>query len=240
MSNTQNSIAIIPARGGSKRLPRKNVQLICGKPLIAWTIEAAKNCRLFDTILVSSDDEETLRIAADFGVTPLPRPAELASDTATTLDVVLHVLDNQKLNGRTFDSVALLQATSPLRDAQDIRSAYAKYRDEAASCVVSVSPVEHPPEWCMELDAHANIDKFAEKLRTGRSQDFPPRFRLNGAICITNVDFLLRTKSFFPSPAFAYVMEPEKSIDIDTAIDFELCRCLLEKRLKNSFLSERP
>ena len=234
MTDHKKAIAIIPARGGSKRLPRKNVLPLCGKPLIAWTIEAAKASGLFDTILVTSDDKEALEIAASLGVTPLLRPPELASDTAGTLDVVLHALHHQKEAGKTFDSIALLQATSPMRDAQDIQEAYAKYGQENANCVISVSPVDHPAEWSMELGDDANLDEFAEKLRHSRSQDLPKRHRLNGAICITNVEALMQTKSFMPCPAFAYKMPAEKSVDIDTGIDFELSRCLLEQKIRSA------
>lgn len=232
MTNRKKAIAIIPARGGSKRLPRKNVLPLCGKPLIAWTIEAAKESGRFDTILVTSDDPEVLGIATNLGVTPLLRPPELASDTAGTLDVVLHALNCQKEAGKTFDNIALLQATSPMRDAQDIQEAYAEYERKNANCVISVTPIDHPVEWSMELGADANLDEFAETLRHGRSQDLPKRYRLNGAICITNVEALIQTKSFMPSPAFAYKMTADKSVDIDTAIDFELSRCLLEKKLE--------
>ncbi|MGW9063194.1 acylneuraminate cytidylyltransferase family protein [Achromobacter animicus] len=238
MTDHKKAIAIIPARGGSKRLPRKNVLPLCGKPLIAWTIEAAKDCGLFDLILVTSDDQEVLDIAANLGVAPLLRPLELASDTASTLDVVLHVLDHLHERGQDFDSVALLQATSPMRDAHDIEGAYAKYEQANANCVISVSPVEHPVEWTMELGADANLDQFTEKMRHARSQDLPQRYRLNGAICITNTERLKETKSFMPSPAFAYKMPPEKSVDIDTGIDFALSRCLLEQKHGNAGVSQ--
>lgn len=209
----------------------KNVLPLCGKPLIAWTIEAAQECGLFDVILVTSDDQEVLDIAASLGVSPLLRPPELASDTASTLDVVLHALHHLHEEGQDFGSVALLQATSPMRDAHDIQGAYAKYEQANANCVISVSPVEHPVEWTMELGADANLDKFTETIRQARSQDLPQRYRLNGAICITNAERLMETKSFMPSPAFAYKMPPEKSVDIDTGIDFELSRCLLEQKI---------
>lgn len=239
VTKSKKLLAIIPARGGSKRLPKKNVLPFAGRPLISWTIDAALSSLCFDSIVVSSDDEPTLSIARRHGVLALRRPTALATDHATTLDVVLHTLDSVSSNAGEFDAVVVLQPTSPLRTADDISQAVQTFRHGDAASVISVCPVDHPVEWTMELGSAGQIDDFAQAASSIRSQDLPPRYRLNGAICITAVDAIRDKRSFLPSPSYAYVMPRERSFDIDTELDFFLCESIMKKQAESGNV-ERP
>jgi len=223
-------LTIIPARGGSKRLPRKNILSLAGKPLIAWTIEAAKNARTAKTICVSTDDPEIARIATEYGAdVPFLRPAELASDTATSVAVALHALDWYKSQGLNFDTMLLLQPTSPLRSSKDIDDAFELFKKNNANSVTSVCEVDHSPLWSNTLPANLSMDGFIpESVKNLRSQDLPTYYRLNGALYLVRTDVLLRERSFIASTgSFAYIMPRDRSIDIDTKLDFIVAESIL-------------
>ena len=149
-------LAIIPARGGSKRLPRKNLLDLCGKPLIAWSIESALKSKYISKVIVSSDDEEILQISLNFGATVIKRPDELASDTATTFDAIEHTIKSLE----KYDYVVLLQPTSPLRDEKHIDKAIELLEEKDADAIISVCEVEHSPLWCNTLDENLNMSNF--------------------------------------------------------------------------------
>lgn len=221
-------LAIIPARGGSKRLPRKNVLDLHEKPLIAWTIEAAKNSQYIDTVCVSSDDAEILAIAEKYRVQALLRPDVLASDTATTFDVIEHAI---KSNIAQYEYIVLLQPTSPLRTAQHIDGAIALLNEKSADAVISVCETEHSPLWSNTLADDGNMTGFLKQEALQRSQDLPTYYRLNGAIYICRTDRLLAEKSFFLADnIFAYVMATDDSVDIDNQIDFYTAESILRNR----------
>ncbi len=219
MLNGKSFLAIIPARGGSKRLPRKNVLNLAGKPLIAWTIEAAKHSKYIDKILVSSDDAEILQIADDLRVDTSKRPKELASDTATTVSVIEHVL--QQSFGK-FDFIVLLQPTSPLRNAHHIDEAIELLAKKNADAIISVCETEHSPLWMNTLPEDGSMNFFlSSEIKNKRSQDLPKYFRLNGAIYICNVDKLNECKTLLIAKnSYAYEMTLPDSVDIDTQLDF--------------------
>ncbi len=226
-------IALIPARGGSKRLPRKNLLPLAGKPLLAWTVEAALAARRIDRVILSTDDAEIAAVGRAYGAeTPFMRPAELASDAAGTLGVMLHTLRMLATAGETCDLLVVLQPTSPLRSAADIDAAVELLRDKTADAVISVCETEHPPEWCNTLpDDLSMADFFRPGIRARRSQDLPRSFRLNGAIYVYGARRLLHSGSLdMDDNCFAYLMPRERSIDIDDALDFELAQ-LLRQRL---------
>ena len=222
-------LAVIPARGGSKRLPRKNVLELSGKPLLSWTIDAAKQSKYIDKIIVSSDDDEVLDIAIKSDVDALQRPDALATDFSTTFDVVEHVIQQVS---EPYDYIVLLQPTSPLRCASHIDEAIEKLIDNQVDAVISVCEMEHSPLWSNTLPEGGSMEHFLPKeIHNKRSQDLSTYYRLNGAIYICKTDRLLNEKTFYiQSKVNAYVMDSFLSIDIDTSIDFQLARCILESK----------
>jgi|25_taG_2_1085351.scaffolds.fasta_scaffold04031_2 CMP-N-acetylneuraminic acid synthetase len=221
-------VAIIPARGGSKRLPRKNVLPLAGKPLIQWTLEAAKQSGVVDLIAVTSDDDEILEVAGkNNGVKLINRPAQLATDTATSVDAVLHALGVLEEDGYNAKRVLLLQPTSPLRRAEDIRLAVKRMDDTGAASVISVCELEHSPLWANTLPEDGRMDGFLPDNTEGkRSQDFPIFFRINGAIYLFRRYEWAVKKSFFIEPCFSLVMRKKESIDIDDEFDFFVAESL--------------
>lgn len=221
-------LMVIPARGGSKRLPRKNVLPLRGRPLIEWTIEAAIDSGLADRIVISSDDEEILSVSAGYDVVQMRRDAALASDTASTTDVLFDVIQRLEAEGELYDVVVLLQATSPLREADDISGAIEVYLAGQGACVVSVCESDHPIEWCGHVTGDGRLEGF-DAVSGIRSQDFNPSYRLNGAIYISGVESFKKHKSFYAGDVLAYIMDRENSIDVDTEIDLLICKVLVDK-----------
>lgn len=223
-------LAIIPARGGSKRLPRKNVLPLNGKPLIAWTIEAALSSKFIDKVIVSTDDKEVSEIAETFGATvPFVRPSTLSSDTSTSVDVVKHALEFLYENSDIYDIVILLQPTSPLRTTKHINEAMQLFRNKKASGVISVCPSEHSPLWANVLNEDFDMSNFiSNEFKNIRSQDLPTFYRLNGAIYISNTTTFKKESTFILSKnLFAYVMQPNESTDIDEKVDFYAAEYLM-------------
>ena len=222
-------LAIIPARGGSKRLPRKNVLELVGKPLIAWSIEAGLQSEYIDKAVVSSDDDEILEISEKFGANIIQRPDELASDTATTFDAIKHTIDSLE----KYDYIVLLQPTSPLRDSKHIDEAIELLENKNADAVVSVCEMDHSPLWSNILDDSLSMQGFLrDEVLNKRSQDVVKYYRLNGAIYICETKKLLEEKNFMlKDNIFAYVMDRESSIDIDEEIDFIIARSFKECRV---------
>ena len=219
-------LAIIPARGGSKRLPRKNILDLCGKPLISWSIEAALKSKYISKVVVSSDDEEILNISSNFGADIIKRPYELANDTATTFDAIKHTINNLE----KYDYIVLLQPTSPLRNEKHIDEAIELLEEKQADGIVSVCEMDHSPLWSNTLPEDGNMRGFLrEEILNKRSQDLEKYYRLNGAIYICKTDKLLENKSFFlKDNIFAYIMDRKSSIDIDEEIDFLFAERVIE------------
>lgn len=221
-------LAIIPARGGSKRLPRKNILDLNGKPLIAWSIEAGLKSKYIDKVVVSSDDNEILDISQKFGVNTVVRPPELASDTATTFDAIEHTINSLE----KYDYVVLLQPTSPLRESKHIDEAIELLEKKDADAVVSVCEMEHSPLWSNTLDETLSMQGFLrDEVLNKRNQDLEKYYRLNGAIYVCKTKRLLEGKSFFlKDNIFAYVMDRESSVDIDEKIDFQLAQSIIKDK----------
>ena len=227
MINGYRFLSIIPARGGSKRLPRKNVLDFNGKPLICWSIEASLNSKYIDKTIVSSDDEEILKIAEKNGANFIKRPNELANDTSTTFDAIKHTINNLE----TYDYVIVLQPTSPLRKAKHIDKAIELLNEKKADAIISTCEVEHSPLWSNTLPEDRNMKLFMrEELKNKRSQDLEQYFRLNGAIYICNIKKLLEEKTLFlKKNIYSYIMDRYESIDIDEKLDFEIAQFLATK-----------
>lgn len=231
MINDKKILAIIPARGGSKRLPRKNILPLSGKPLIQWTIEAAEESKYIDTTMVSTDCIEIAGIAEKFGViTPYLRSATLAGDTATSMDVVIDVLKFYEKNNQNFDLVLLLQPTSPLRTSTDIDKAIELFIKKSANAVVSVTECDHSPLWANILPTDLSLSGFIpENLSQKRSQDLPSYYRLNGAIYLFDIQQIKNNRNYLSLPnIFAFIMEKKHSVDIDDEMDFRYAELLVK------------
>lgn len=227
MLGARRVVAIVPARGGSKRLPFKNVLELKGKPLINWTIQAALDSKYVDDVVVSTDCLEIAKISKSCGAeVPFLRPDSLASDTASTNDVILHMIS--ALNCSNDDIIMILQPTSPLRTSAHIDEALELFDNNAAFGVVSVCKCEHSPLWAGKLSEDGSFEGFmSEELLGMRSQDLPVYFRLNGAIYAYLVGKLVGRKGiYYDSSVFAYEMGMFSSVDIDTDIDFKLAEAI--------------
>lgn len=228
MTMSPGVLAVVPARAGSKRLPNKNVLLLGGQPLIAWTIRAAIEAHVFDEVLVSTDDATIAEIAIRFGASvPWLRPAELATDTATSIDVLLHAVDRVDPDGTRLRHVALLQPTSPFRTAATIAAGVRQYLAGSGAPVVAVSPARTHPDLCFRLDTGGRISKYIPE-RTGvslRTQDLSPAFEVNGALYVASVVYLRGHRTFFGPDATAMVIQSRtESIDIDDDWDWQLAQ----------------
>lgn len=227
-------IAIIPARSGSKRLPGKNLLEIAGKPLIAWTIEAAIDSAMFERIIVSTDSREIADAAIEAGAeAPFLRPAELSTDNTSTADVINHLLIQQELgNNNLYSHFVLLQPTSPLRSASNIDEAVELLEKKGADAVISVCRTEHSPLWSNTLPADMSMSNFINsEIQKTPSQDLPEYYRLNGALYICSIKrFIEEGSLFLKDNIYAYPMSRKDSIDIDDDVDFELAEIYLKRR----------
>ena len=217
-------IAIIPARGGSKRLPGKNIKLLADKPLIAWTIEAALESKVFDHVFVSTDCDEIAKVSKSFGAeVPFLRPAEIATDTATTNDVVTHLVEwFEKEYNKEVTTVAILQPTSPLRNAQHVKEAFALMGNDHTKAVVSVCELEYPIQFCNKLGSDGSMDGFIDSKNIQRTQDLEPYYRLNGAIYLFSRNYVSKLSELYSEGTYSYSMSSKSSVDIDAYEDLQL------------------
>lgn len=224
------NIAIIPARSGSKGVKDKNIKNLNGKPLMAYTIEAALNSGEFDEVMVSTDSEKYAEIARGLGAkVPFLRSEANASDTASSWDMVEEVLEKYKELGKTFDTFCLLQPTSPLRTAEDINNAYNIFRKKAIFAVVSVCEAEHSPLWCGHLPENHEFIDFIDRESMKQRQAGGKFYRLNGAIYIVSTKQFSKDSYLYQSGSYAYIMHQNRSIDIDTELDFKIAEIMIEK-----------
>ncbi|UTO19463.1 acylneuraminate cytidylyltransferase family protein [Acinetobacter sp. Z1] len=224
--------ALIPARGGSKRLPRKNVKLLGDKPLIAWSIKPAITSKYIDRVVVSTDDEEIKQVSEQYGAeVPFLRPEHLSNDHASSFDVIKHAIGFLKLD-QPNELIVLLQPTSPLRLVLELNTALESFIAKNAKGVVSVSETEHSPMWSNTLPENGCMSDFIRPEVLGkRSQDLPKFFRLNGSIYIYETLALLEKGSvFFDENVYGFETSLETSVDIDTALDFLTAEMLIKHR----------
>ena len=222
------TLAIIPARAGSKGILGKNKALICGKPLISWTIAAAKAARSLDEIVVSTDDEEIADIAVSMGVNvPFLRPTELAQDDTPGIEPVLHALSLMP----DFDSAVLLQPTSPLRNPDDIDAIIDLARARRATSVVSVCETKEPIQWNFTIQADGSLKPLFDGDSIQRRQDAQTTYTLNGALYYFELPWFLKGKKFLDDKTRGFLMPPERSIDIDTDFDWLVAEFLLGKKV---------
>ncbi len=222
-------LALIPARGGSKGLPRKNILPLGGRPLIAWSIAAAKGSALVDRLILSSDDEEIMSAAAAWGCeVPFARPSELATDAAGSLDVVRHALSAL---AERYDYVVLLQPTSPLRTSADIDACIRLCVERAATTCVTVCAVDKTPYWMFRLDPQQTlVPLFAPADMPLSRQHAPDIYLLNGAVFVARTQHIANGGTFIAADTVAHVMSPTRSADIDTPHDFAALNIKMEMR----------
>lgn len=225
MINHKKVIAIIPARAGSKGLVKKNLALLAGKPLIAWTIEEAKKSTYIDQLIVSTDGEDISQVARDYGAhVPFMRSETLAKDDTAMMEVILDVLDKMP----EYDYVILLQPTSPLRVVQDIDACLELCDENNAPACVSVSPAKGHPYWMYYFHQKSLIPLVENANNVTRRQDLPPVYQLNGAVYVAKTQWLRDKKTFMTKETLGYNMPKNRSVDIDDEFDFQLAACLLQ------------
>lgn len=229
MYNGKTFLAIIPARGGSKRLPNKNILLLAGKPMLLWTVESAMQSKYLDEIILSTDSDDIVKVVENYKIKTIKRPIELASDTAKTVDVAKHVIENID---KKYDFIVLLQPTSPLRTSNHIDEAIEQLIKLNADAIISVTEVDHSPLWCNILPESLSMENFiSEDIKHKRSQDLPKFYRLNGAIYICKTKKLIEENTFFlKKNVYAYIMDKKSSIDIDEELDFKLAEIILKEK----------
>jgi N-acylneuraminate cytidylyltransferase len=225
-------LGIIPARGGSKRLPRKNVLPLDGKPLIEWTIDATLASKYIDVTMVSTDCHEISDVAKNCGANvPYLRKNSLSNDTSSSMDVILDVLSFYEEHNQAFDFVMLLQPTSPLRTVDNIDGAIESFIEKSAGAIVSVTECDHSPLWSNTLSDNLSLNGFISKeVVNQRSQDLPTYYRLNGAIYIFDIKSLKKSTNYLSfTNIFAFIMDKMNSVDIDDEHDFIVAEALLKK-----------
>lgn len=229
----QRVLGVIPARGGSKGVPRKNIRPLAGKPLLAWSCAAALACPQIDRLVISSDDAEIIQVAKQWGCeAPFVRPQDLASDHAVAIDVALHVLATLPEH---YDFMVWLQPTSPFRTGDDITACLNLCVERQASSCVSVSPTAKTPFWTFFHKEDGRLQPILgpEALLLNR-QDLPQTYALNGAIYVAKTHWLKAGRQFMDADSLAYIMPQERAIDIDTETDFLLATLLMDRLASTS------
>lgn len=227
------TIAIIPARSGSKGLPDKNIRLLNGKPLMAYSIEAAIRSNICDRVHVSTDSMEYASIAAEYGADePFLRDVDNSGDSSSTWNTVREVLRKYTERGEHFDICVLLQPTSPLRTAKNIKEAMSLYLEKNAKSLTSICEVDHPVQWCFTLNTSTcSMRNYAmSPFKNTRRQELEKYYRENGAIYIVGVsDIINQNFDFYTDECVGYIMKREKSVDIDTIQDFIVAETLIKE-----------
>lgn len=225
-----NNLAIIPARSGSKGLKDKNIRELNGKPMLAYSIDAAKESGLFSHIMVSTDSHRYADIAKVYGAeVPFLRSDEMSSDVAGSWDVVTEVLEKYMQAGIRFDTVCLLQPTSPLRKAEDIVNGYAELEEKKADAITGVCEMEHSPLWATALSDDLSLTEIRKNIAAVPRQMLQTYYRINGALYIRRVIYKDNGIAIQDQKEYAYVMKRSRSVDIDTIEDFDLAEYMLNR-----------
>lgn len=224
-----NIIAIIPARGGSKGIPRKNIKKIAGKELISYSIIAGKSSKYVKNVWVSTEDDDIEKVSRKYGADIIKRPSELAEDDSPTIDVILNCLEYFHKNKIKVDVILLLQATSPLRTSQDIDQAIEQFVNGEGDSLISVCELSHSPYWSLKLEDGYLEPNFGRDYLNMRRQDLPLLYAPNGSLFIATPDYLLKNKTFYSEKTLPYLMPAERSIDIDNDLDFKLAELILKE-----------
>ena len=225
-------LVLIPARGGSKGIPYKNIKLLNGKPLINYTLDLVKGIIPDDDVCVSTDDEKIIKVVEDYGLkVPFVRPDELASDTATSLDVIFHAIKFYQEKGREYDYTLLLQPTSPLRTKEQLLECLDKIGKEEFEMIVSVKLTEVNPYYMLAEEDENGILKKSKESKFTRRQDCPDVWEYNGAFYLINNQALLQKKDTAVLEKKKLVMDTSSSVDIDTPLDWIITESILKEKL---------
>lgn len=222
-------LSIIPARGGSKGVPRKNIKDLNGKPLISYTIEAANKSKYIDRVVVSTDDLEIAEVSKKFGAEiPILRPTNLAGDLSPTVECVIHMLNYLKEEEEYVPThIMLLQCTSPLRNHNHIDEAIEKFKDSREKALISVCESEVNPYWTNIFEGNKLKPFIKDGYSITRRQDLPEVYRVNGAIYLIEIETFLEKKTFQPESLTGYIMDSYSSVDIDTELDFRIAEVIM-------------
>ena len=225
-------IALIPARGGSKGLPNKNIRPLCGKPLIAHSIEVALRAKSISEVIVSTDSAEIAEVSKKFGAkVPFLRPSELAQDNSLAIDNYIYTIERLRKDGAKMEEILVLLPTAPLRLAEDIDNAVKIFKEKNADSVISYYKAPHPLQWYKYFDASGVVRSFLpEGNRLANRQEEKDAYLPNGSIYIFKAELLIEKKSYFSERTFPYIMPASRSVDIDTIDDFEYAEFLMNKR----------
>ena len=227
------SIAIITARSGSKGLPHKNIKELCGKPMMAYTIEACLSSGCFDKVHVSTDSQEYAEIAKEYGAdVPFLRTEELSSDTATTEQVIRYVLSEYDKRGEVYDTFAIMQPTSPLRNAEDVKQAFKLMKEKNANSVIGVCEMEHSPRWCNTLPEDGSMEGFLRRETNKDRHSFSTYYRINGAMYLVKREIYTEHTAMYGSGSYAYIMPKYRSVDVDDIMDFKIAEALLTSEMQ--------
>lgn len=230
-------IAIIPARGGSKGVPGKNFKELAGKPLIAYTIEAALHATGIDRVIVTTDSKEIANIAKQYGAeVPFLRPDELASDTSSAVDVYLHAVEYlMRQDNSTIESFMVLLPTAPLRGSKHIDEAIAMYKQKKPQTLLSVKEADVPPTWYMQCDEDGRMHNagFTSNRVIANRQENDIYYIPNGAIYILDYKLLKEERTYYSKDTLAYIMSAKDSVDIDTMLDFQFAEVLMKELKEN-------
>jgi N-acylneuraminate cytidylyltransferase len=232
MAAERSVLVLIPAKGGSKRLARKNVLSLAGRPLLGWAIDAARESGVGDAIVVSTEDQDIAELARNLGAdVPFLRPAHLAVDPAGVVDVALHAVATLREEGRHYRTLVILLPTCPLRTAGDICDAMAMFRRRNGRFLMSVAPFQHTPFAALSLSEAGLLSPHFPAYVERKSQEVPRAFRANGGIHVLDVAAFEASRSYYASPLLGYVMPVERSVDIDNAEDLAYAEFLLAKKM---------
>ena len=235
MRERKRVLGVVTARGGSKGIPKKNLALLCGKPLLQYTAESALLADTLSAVILSTDDEEIATVGRDCGLeVPFMRPKELAADDTPTLPVLQHAVRMLQAQRREFDAICLLQPTNPLRRAPDIDACVNKLFDTEADAVITVLPVPHQynPHWVYFQDDNETL-----RLATGetepiaRRQELPTAFHREGSVYVVRRDVLMQRNSLYGDRVLGYLLDPEESINIDDPSQLLRAEELMQRRL---------
>lgn len=231
MYKDQYILCIIPARGGSKRLPGKHIKLIGGIPLIGYGIKAAKQSKYIDRLIISTDDEAIAKVAREEGAeVPFMRPAELATDEAPTLPVLQHGVTEIEKQGKKIDAVVLIQPTVPGIELGDVDGAIEKFFESGANSCISVCEIIDPPEWMYRMREGGMLEKYISAA-DARTQDLEKLYRVNGAVYVSKRELLMEKNKIVDQANCASIIMPrDRSLDIDTQTDFDMAEMLLTKQ----------
>ena len=234
MNKKEKNIALMLARGGSKGVPKKNIKLLNGKPLLYYSAKAVLESTIFDRFIISTDSKEIAEIAENIGIeVPFLRPAELAQDNSNALEAIEHALKFMEKEGEFYDNVLYILPTAPLIIKEDIINSYNLLKEKNADIIISVAETDHPVFWMNTLPPDNSLKNFVpEFARKKNRQDLPKSYRISGSIYFGKWDIFYYKKDWFSVNSYAYIIPKNRAVDIDNDVDFKLAEILIKEMIK--------